>query len=144
MTDSPLVAKECRRCGATKAASEFYAKREARDGLQPYCKSCTRAAKIIWRQQASEKHLAIEARYRAKRGPRRSTSAEKLSAYYAVDRAVKSGELVKAEACERCGESGTTLVGHHEDYGRPLDVIWLCRGCHRRYHVGLVELPVRS
>jgi ribosomal protein L37AE/L43A len=41
-------------------------------------------------------------------------------------RAVRRGELVPAEHCEECA---------HYDYSRPLDVRWLCRGCHNRWDV---------
>jgi hypothetical protein len=30
----------------------------------------------------------------------------------------------------------TKLHAHHEDYKRPLNVIWLCRSCHQRIHGG--------
>lgn len=29
---------------------------------------------------------------------------------------------------------------HHEDYSKPLDIIWLCRQCHLDYHKGLITL----
>jgi hypothetical protein len=60
----------------------------------------------------------------------------------AVQRALRSGLLVRPETCERCGRvpkrmrNGTTgIVGHHHDYSRPLDVVWLCRTCHALHHV---------
>ena len=43
----------------------------------------------------------------------------------------KRGKLVP-EPCARCG--ATDVVMHHEDYGRPLDVTWLCRPCHHALH----------
>lgn len=37
------------------------------------------------------------------------------------------------EPCQACG---TTTDGqkHHHDYSKPLDVEWLCRGCHGALH----------
>ena len=50
-----------------------------------------------------------------------------------VNIACAEGRLIRPDACEFC--SGTAaLAGHHEDYGRPLDVIWLCQSCHSRIH----------
>lgn len=34
--------------------------------------------------------------------------------------------------CEECGAEEAQM--HHEDYGRPLDVRWLCVPCHGRAH----------
>jgi hypothetical protein len=49
---------------------------------------------------------------------------------------LKNGELVRPDACARC-RTRITVVAHHEDYARPLEVIWLCDACHRRRHVEL-------
>ena len=47
-----------------------------------------------------------------------------------VTRAVKNGRLVKVPC--KCGED--VVEGHHEDYDKPYDVIWMCRNCHTEYH----------
>lgn len=39
-------------------------------------------------------------------------------------KAVLSGEIVAGECCV-CG-STKRIHGHHEDYSRPFDVVWLC------------------
>lgn len=49
----------------------------------------------------------------------------RLKARYAV----KKGILVKPKWCEVCNLV-KPLQGHHEDYSKPLEVIWLCTGCH--------------
>lgn len=50
--------------------------------------------------------------------------------------AVKSGKISKPSNCSDCGNLTPSkyLHGHHEDYSRPLDVIWLCRKCHAARH----------
>jgi hypothetical protein len=40
--------------------------------------------------------------------------------------------LLTREPCRHCGAEETIM--HHDDYARPLDVVWLCRPCHRRHH----------
>lgn len=55
----------------------------------------------------------------------------KVLARAAVHYAIKTGQLVR-EPCAECGAS--PAEAHHEDYGRPLAVIWLCPVCHRRRH----------
>lgn len=57
-----------------------------------------------------------------------------------VAEAVKSGTLTRPEACEKCGEIGRPLEAHHHDYTKPLEVLWLCRPCHRDTHRGLETL----
>lgn len=60
---------------------------------------------------------------------------EKIKARYAV----KAGKLVKPIKCEMC-HAETRLHGHHPDYSKPLEVRWLCPGCHRLIHRPLEEL----
>jgi hypothetical protein len=55
-----------------------------------------------------------------------------------VQKAIKSGVLIR-EACSRCG--ATETQAHHEDYSKPLEVIWLCRGCHKQRHAELRRCP---
>lgn len=45
---------------------------------------------------------------------------------------IKNGILIR-EGCKVCGTT-ETVEAHHEDYGKPLDVIWLCRNHHREHH----------
>lgn len=33
--------------------------------------------------------------------------------------------------CEKCGEKTEKLERHHKDYLKPLEIIWLCKNCHR-------------
>jgi hypothetical protein len=50
----------------------------------------------------------------------------------AVCAAVKCGTL-KRKPCSVCGKK-KAIEGHHEDYSRPLDVIWLCQKHHHELH----------
>lgn len=50
-------------------------------------------------------------------------------AHAAVAAALNRGELKKTATCEWCGAKGT-LHGHHEDYYKALEVVWLCHKCH--------------
>ena len=47
--------------------------------------------------------------------------------------AIQSGLLTRSQVCDECG-SKNYVDAHHSDYSRPLDVVWLCRSCHKRLH----------
>jgi hypothetical protein len=56
-----------------------------------------------------------------------------------VQAAIAEGTLIPLTACELCGAQPggrvpRAIIAHHEDYTRPLDVIWLCGSCHARAH----------
>ena len=55
---------------------------------------------------------------------------EKMRAKHRIKYLLKLGHLTKPQFCECCGREAR-LDGHHEDYTKPLEVLWLCRKCHR-------------
>jgi hypothetical protein len=59
--------------------------------------------------------------------------AARLKASDILCRAVKKGRVRRPETCSQCQTVGKT-EGHHEDYDKPLSVIWLCRKCHKQRH----------
>jgi DNA-binding transcriptional regulator YiaG len=56
----------------------------------------------------------------------------------ALNAAIASGKVVKPASCEKCGKTPKRLHGHHEDYNKPLKVIWLCPLCHSAEHKRLI------
>ena len=48
-----------------------------------------------------------------------------------VRKALKMGVLAR-QRCSDCGAEKTDA--HHSDYDKPLEVIWLCKSCHRQKH----------
>jgi hypothetical protein len=64
-----------------------------------------------------------------------ASDKEKHKARVAVRNAIRNGRLVKATECSECG-SDQLIEAHHEDYSKPLDVVWLCSTCHGRKHSG--------
>lgn len=61
----------------------------------------------------------------------KQTQVIQNSAHQAVKYALKTGKLIKTP-CVKCG--ATEVQGHHKDYSKKLDVIWLCRHCHAAEH----------
>ena len=58
---------------------------------------------------------------------------ERVKAQSAVNRALLRGELTRPEKCSECHDEGL-IEGHHEDYNKPLEVVWLCHKCHLKVH----------
>lgn len=70
-----------------------------------------------------------------------ATKQQKLKAWHIVEAALKSGGLKMPGVCDSCGKppggkGGANLQAHHDDYGKPLDVKFLCKGCHMEHHHG--------
>ena len=71
-----------------------------------------------------------------------SEHSKQQRAHSMVCTAVARGALVRSDVCAMCGESSSTIFGHHEDYDKPLEVIWVCPPCHSRIH-SLRKYPPR-
>lgn len=137
-----MTTKTCFKCEEQKPLSEFYRHKMMADGHLNKCKDC---AKIDVRRHRIENPERVREydRKRAKlphRVAMRKASFERewdrhhdrMKARNAVSNAVRDGRLEK-QPCAFCGcQDG--LEAHHHDYSKPLDVTWLCRPCHRRFH----------
>lgn len=139
-----ILEKRCFKCGRKKALSLFYAHPKMADGHLGKCKSCTKkdvrtryeikALEIqAWDRERSQKAERKKAQVRHLRAFR-SKYPQKAKAWSAVSRAIQNGRL-KRQACAGCG-STEKVQAHHHNYQRPLDVEWLCFGCHRRSRHG--------
>lgn len=90
------------------------------------------------RYKASEKGMLTQKKYyvsdskraASKRWRQKEGNKIKHSAHQKVYLAVKKGVL-KKQPCEVCGKKA---FAHHEDYNKPLEVIWFCNKHHMEYH----------
>lgn len=71
-----------------------------------------------------EKYLEKTKRYQTK-------FPKKLEAQKLVNLAIKKGEL-KRLPCQHCGNPKSE--GHHVDYSKPLEIQWLCKKHHMKWH----------
>jgi len=142
--------KECSACGIRKPLDSFYKNNASEDGLTGKCKDCckaysaNRAAKLrlnkpeSWKKKTAdmsaylrdwkEKHPGYST---AKAKEWYENNKDRLKIKYAVKYAVKTGKLIKTP-CVICGNEN--VEGHHPDYSRPLDVVWLCKSHHQEIH----------
>lgn len=131
--------KACFKCDRCLPLSEFYRHPMMGDGHLGKCKECTRKDVRENYDKRRDQYLAYE-RNRSRTPERRAAlrlSQEKWTeherARYRLRNAVTRGKLVRPGACQECGAEGK-VDGHHPDYTKPLDVMWLCRRCHMKRH----------
>ena len=139
--------KECFKCKSIKPLTEFYKHSKMADGHLNKCKECTKNDVYKHRNENIEKVRAydrargkIPERIKANTEVNRAWRAEdkrRQLAHNAVAKAIRNGILVRLP-CIRCGE--TKSLAHHEDYDKPLDVMWLCQPCHKQRHKELKEI----
>ncbi len=87
--------------------------------------------KIIARTKAYQKTPAGKEATRKTDARQKVVNGHKITARTAVTVAIRSGKLTKLP-CERCGAK--KVEAHHEDYSKPLAVMWLCPEHHRQIH----------
>lgn len=138
--------KECFKCKSVKPLSEFYKHSRMADGHLNKCKECTKSDVGKHRNENIEKIREYD-RERGKLSHRiklateitrawRAEDRQRAAAHSAVSRAIRTGKLTR-EPCIRCGAEKTQA--HHEDYDKPLVVMWLCSPCHKKRHKELQE-----
>lgn len=69
--------------------------------------------------------------------PWNDPSPYKDKARIAVKQAVTSGRLIKPPTCSNCLEEAKLIHAHHDDYDKPLNIIWLCVDCHVDRHTDI-------
>ncbi|MBW5340855.1 hypothetical protein EST52_13335 [Escherichia coli] len=57
-----------------------------------------------------------------------------LKARTKLSNAIRDGKISRPNKCDRCGKK-CTPDGHHWNYAYPLNVVWLCRSCHKIVHL---------
>lgn len=107
-----------------KSRKRYWEKRET---LLPQKKTRRKQA-LIENPQA-----VLSERSSARKWRSRPENKLKCCAHQKVLRALKNGILTKSTHCQMCGKE-EKLHGHHHDYGKPLDIIWVCPACHILMH----------
>lgn len=156
-----MTTKRCFRCQCDKPLEDFYRHSAMGDGRLGKCKDCTKndvkrhrqenleSVRAYDRLRGSMPHRVAARKDYAKtpEGKLAHARALKVSAARFPERAkarttfgnaVRDGRVIPWPVCavpECCGKP----QGHHPDYSRPLDVVWLCDKHHKEAHA-LVKL----
>jgi len=138
--------KKCRNCAEEKPVEEFYRHPRMLDGHLNICRDCVR--RRVRKHRQENDHVREYDRERSKKAERKEQRRkrgklynkehrERRYAHGVVAQALKSGTIEKGP-CHFCGTT-EAVEGHHNDYSKPLDVVWLCRRCHRKLHAIVPE-----
>ena len=116
------------KCGKTKE-----------NNCDAFCRACTSLSKVtarekqrtdpVWRAQQKEKNVKKykeDLEYRQKQQCRKETH-----------RLLRKG-LLERMPCSVCG-SFENNEAHHEDYSKPMEVIWFCAVHHHEHHKNLKQ-----
>lgn len=148
------VEKTCTKCGVVKTTNDFAKYYRSKDGLQNECKECkanryrlNRDAirlqqKSNWVKYSEKNSTALKEKNRKRRiGTKEKDAAyremyktefaPKIAAKNAIWSNLLTGKIVR-KPCEECGNEITDA--HHDDYSEPLNVRWLCRRHHAKWH----------
>jgi hypothetical protein len=153
--------KRCFRCLSTLPMEEFYKHAQMKDGHLNKCINCTKKDvlknkldKIDYYKQYEKSRASIPSRVKARLEYRKTEAGkaavrrahrkyednhpERRYAQRALSNALRDGKVSKLN-CFICGLE--KVEGHHPDYSKPLEVVWLCTEHHKQTHA--MELTSR-
>lgn len=155
--------KRCISCGLKKPTSDFYKHPGMADGHLGKCKACCKEqaienrAKNIDRVREYDRERGmlphrVEARrqyqqteagkaaHAAANARWQSMQPARKAANVILNNAVRDGRIVPWPMCAVPECKTKKVEGHHPDYDRPLDVVWLCNKHHRECHKMFTDL----
>jgi hypothetical protein len=133
----------CYKCKGEFPIESFINKKTGSFGKGYECKDCCRIAYRERRERHIGTHKKKDRAYYErnrekiinKRKEYNKANKDKVSARSKIMGAVFTGKVIRPDSCSKCGIK-CVPDAHHEDYKKPLDVIWLCRKCHQILHNG--------
>jgi len=132
--------KYCPSCKKILDIDLFYSSPTRSDGHRAYCKECSKKKnketldKYLtehpekYRMYAQTRIDKLKQQGRYKEFLRMNNSRCKLFYY------VNKGIIIKPTHCSICGKESDRIEGHHFNYDKFTDVVWLCSSCHKKVH----------
>jgi len=132
------LTRVCTKCNEEKSLKTAFWKRKNGSRFYTHCKMCKRIASREGDKAYQKRKRAADPKKKIKETREYERKhPEILSAYRKVNAAIFSGKL-KKQPCVKCGIE--PAHAHHEDYSKPLEVIWLCPSDHKKRHLGQITL----
>lgn len=146
--------QRCYECREILISNEFYRDRSASYGIKGTCKKCMKKKRlsesnkerrendllkkrIFYRNNKKKWHkYKNTSRKKSKNEIKNPTEIKKEKARRTLRHAVRDGCVIKPKYCSRCLRPfpRRLIHGHHDDYDKPLLVVWLCSPCHGEKH----------
>ena len=125
----------CRKCGRMFSVVPS----QLKYGKGRYCShSCAASVAAINRDQAGPRNPKWKGGVKSvgRKGKYRSKYPGKSAAHDELTKAIRSGKVTR-KPCEQCGN--INVEGHHKDYSKQLEVVWLCKRHHMEAHGGRLD-----
>ena len=117
-----METKTCTKCGRELPLSEFHRYNRRNETHYSQCRDC----KADYKRKNKDKLLI--AQYKRRRNLT-DEDRQKRKAWNALHYILRKGGIIKPQVCEVCG-STENIQGHHKDYNKLFDVMWVCQKCH--------------
>lgn len=155
--------KPCTKCKCVKPLAEFEIEKRRKSGYGPLCRLCANALNNTYnalprvRQRMKELRSRPEAHAKHIEGLRQWYAANPHTGNHPRDKqrqaeynrsrshspevrarkrfyaAISLGRITRPNNCSVCGKQ-CKPHGHHDDYSKPYDVLWVCTKCHGDIH----------
>ena len=149
--------KFCIKCKIKKTLNKFSKNKNNKDGYQNWCKDCRKKYEKKYYEKHRDKILKYSKKYNMKHCKERRKkhqkynekhrdelnkkykeykikNPEKVKARRDLSNAIRDKKIIKPDKCSKCDGNFYKIEGHHEDYNKPFDIIWLCKSCHKEIH----------
>lgn len=148
--DNDLTNVLCRKCGIHKVPQLYVNKntytcrpcraKQARGYLKnstPEQRNRRKEQNKKWKERNKEKIAAYRDKKKNEKreyeNNYRKVNETRYKANNLLSNSIRLRTIIRPSVCSRCGII-CKPDGHHEDYNKPLDVVWLCKPCHMKRH----------
>lgn len=119
----------CYKCKKLKKIDEFTIDKLCKFGHSYICRECEK----IFNRIRYLKYYSIHKEEILERRHQRYLNDKRSGVKKAQDKAIRCIKI-NTNICQICKKVSNNLERHHFDYSKPIDVIIVCRSCHRLIH----------